>query len=210
MLEPGLKKRPQQARSVARVNAIVKATATILAEDGYENLTMAKVAAKAGVPIGTVYQFFPGKTDLVGELVVSFQGEIESFAERELTTALLEHDLAAFVNKLVQGVADIQREQSAFVCVFAGSQTDPAFEALAATLRRALTGRLSTLFAGAFPNVSAEDRERLLLTWSDITRALISSLGKGDPSQRETLITELKIALTAYAEAKLGLQLLRK
>jgi AcrR family transcriptional regulator len=203
MLEPGLRKRPQQARSIARVDAIMKATAAILAQEGYESLTVAKVAANAGVPIGTVYQFFPGKTDLVAELAALFQSKIESFAERELTAAQLKHDIATFVDKLVQGVADIQREQSAFVCVFAGSQTDPSFEALASALRQTLTVRLSTLFAGAFPNVSAENRERLLLTWSDITRALISSLDKADASQRATLISELKIALTAYAKAKL-------
>jgi len=63
------RKRPQQPRARATVEVILEATAHILARDGYEALTTNAVAARAGVSIGSVYQYFPSKEALVGELV---------------------------------------------------------------------------------------------------------------------------------------------
>ncbi len=63
------RKRPTQARSRATVTAILEATAHILAEQGYDALTTNLVAARAGVSIGSLYQYFPSKEALVGELM---------------------------------------------------------------------------------------------------------------------------------------------
>ncbi len=63
------RKKPTQGRSQATVSAILQATAHILATDGYEALSTNRVAEKAGVSIGSLYQYFPSKESLVGELV---------------------------------------------------------------------------------------------------------------------------------------------
>jgi AcrR family transcriptional regulator len=64
-----VRKRPRQVRSQATVEAILEATAHILAGQGYEALTTNAVAARAGVSIGSLYQYFPSKEALVGELM---------------------------------------------------------------------------------------------------------------------------------------------
>jgi len=58
-----------QARAVATVSSILEATAHILVADGYDRLTTNHVAARAGVSIGSLYQYFPSKESLVGELL---------------------------------------------------------------------------------------------------------------------------------------------
>jgi AcrR family transcriptional regulator len=63
------RKLPRQARAQATVTAILEATAHILAEAGYDALTTNHVAARAGVSIGSLYQYFPSKEALVGELM---------------------------------------------------------------------------------------------------------------------------------------------
>ena len=60
-LAPGLRRAPRQARSRARVGAIYAAAEKIIATDGVDGLTMRRLAEEAGVPIGTVYQFFTDK-----------------------------------------------------------------------------------------------------------------------------------------------------
>ena len=62
-------KRPTQARAKATVAAIVEATAHILSASGYDALTTNKVAERAGVSIGSLYQYFPNKEALVAEVV---------------------------------------------------------------------------------------------------------------------------------------------
>lgn len=61
-------KMPSQKRSWATYNAILEATTYILIEDGYEALTTNHVAARAGVSIASLYQYFPNKESLVATL----------------------------------------------------------------------------------------------------------------------------------------------
>jgi len=63
------RKKPKQERSAATVDAILGATARVLARDGYDHLSTNKVALQAGVSIGSLYQYFPNKEALVAALV---------------------------------------------------------------------------------------------------------------------------------------------
>lgn len=63
VLEP--RKSPVQARSAASVNAILEATIQVLLQAGKERLTTTRVALRAGVSVGTLYQYFPNKTALL-------------------------------------------------------------------------------------------------------------------------------------------------
>lgn len=62
------RKKPQQERSVATVQAILQAAAYILARDGWEAFTTNAVAEKAGVNTASLYQYFPNKEAIVAEL----------------------------------------------------------------------------------------------------------------------------------------------
>ncbi len=65
---PQPRKRPRQARSEQMVELILEATARLLAERGYAGMTTNMVAARAGVSVGSVYQYFPPKESLVAAL----------------------------------------------------------------------------------------------------------------------------------------------
>ncbi len=62
-LEP--RKTPQQSRSVITVQAINDATIQVLLKAGQERLTTVRVAERAGVSVGTLYQYFPNKQSLL-------------------------------------------------------------------------------------------------------------------------------------------------
>jgi AcrR family transcriptional regulator len=63
LLEP--RKLPVQARSSASVDAILEATIQVLLSAGKERLTTTRVALRAGVSVGTLYQYFPNKRALL-------------------------------------------------------------------------------------------------------------------------------------------------
>lgn len=65
-IEP--KKTPLQSRSRFTVDAILDAAAHILCKDGYADFNTNRVAVKAGVSIGSLYQYFPNKETLIAEL----------------------------------------------------------------------------------------------------------------------------------------------
>src|SRR4029453_18822354 len=62
------RKTPRQERSRATVDALLEAATDILERDGYAKLTTNRIAARAGVNIASLYQFFPGKDAIVAEL----------------------------------------------------------------------------------------------------------------------------------------------
>ena len=200
----GLRKKPLQARSRARVAAILKAAGSLLGEVGYDGLSTNLIAERAEVPVGSIYQFFEGKDDIVAALVEQFQDRILRLVSAQLDVDTAVHDRRAFIARLIDGIAGIQAEASAFVCVFSGSQTHARFDGLARDLRRTLTRHLDRVFAEAFPRLPKDDRGRMLAAWSDITGAMIANLDRSKPGERGKLLEELKTILGTYLDAKLA------
>ncbi|WP_420042423.1 TetR family transcriptional regulator [Bordetella genomosp. 9] len=62
------RKQPQQARSTELVAAILQAAAQVLSKEGAARFTTARVAEKAGVSVGSVYQYFPNKAAILFRL----------------------------------------------------------------------------------------------------------------------------------------------
>ena len=63
-----LRKKPKQARSEASVSIILQAAIQVLAKEGAARFTTARVAEKAGVSIGSLYQYFPNKAAILFRL----------------------------------------------------------------------------------------------------------------------------------------------
>lgn len=61
---------PRQKRAQVTVDVILEATAHVLRTIGYDALTTNKVADAAGVSVGSLYQYFPGKDALVMALML--------------------------------------------------------------------------------------------------------------------------------------------
>ena len=202
----GLRKLPTQARSRERVADILKATSSLLGEVGYDGLSTNLVAERAKVPVGSIYQFFKTKDDIVAALVEEFQGRILRLASEQLDAAGAARDRHAFIARLVEGIAGIQAETSAFICVFSGSPSHPRFDGLARELRRTLIDHLDRVFAESFPKLPREERRRMLAAWSDMTGALAANLDRSRPTERGRLLEELKLILGAYLDAKLAAQ----
>ncbi len=98
VLEP--RKSPVQARSAASVDAILEATIQILLRVGKERLTTTRVALRAGVSVGTLYQYFPNKSALLQAALKRHLDEVTDAIEfvckeqkgrtlREMVTALI-------------------------------------------------------------------------------------------------------------------------
>ncbi len=68
------RKTPGQTRSLATVAAILEAAARILETEGFDAYSTNAVAARAGVSIGSLYQYFPGK-DSITRALISSSGE---------------------------------------------------------------------------------------------------------------------------------------
>ena len=62
------RRRPKQARSSDLVSAILEAAVQVLAKEGGKRFTTARVAERAGVSVGSLYQYFPNKASILFRL----------------------------------------------------------------------------------------------------------------------------------------------
>lgn len=80
LLQP--RKLPVQARSTASVEAILEATIQVLLGMGKERLTTTRVAMRAGVSVGTLYQYFLNKSALLQAALRRHMDEVTEAVER--------------------------------------------------------------------------------------------------------------------------------
>lgn len=75
---------PRQQRSAATVEVILEAATRVLARESLEGFNTNRVAAVAGVSVGSVYQYFPNKTALVSALIDRTQAALAESLRRLL------------------------------------------------------------------------------------------------------------------------------
>lgn len=96
------RKRPSQQRSSATVQAILQATTHILEHDGYAKLTTNRIAEKAGVNIASLYQYFPNKEAIIGELQYRHVKEMRQATQEVLSDSAHSDDLLQILPALVR------------------------------------------------------------------------------------------------------------
>jgi AcrR family transcriptional regulator len=81
------RKKASQERSRATVCALIEATARILVREGFDKASTNRIAAMAGVSVGSLYQYFPSKEALVAAVIERHQQEIMQVVRGELAQA---------------------------------------------------------------------------------------------------------------------------
>jgi AcrR family transcriptional regulator len=76
-----------QKRSRATVDALIEATARVLIKEGYDRASTNKIAALAGVSIGSLYQYFPSKEALVAAVIERHTQELSQVTHNALLKA---------------------------------------------------------------------------------------------------------------------------
>ena len=98
---PEPRKAPRQARSTATVEAIRTATVQVLLADGSTRLTTTRVAERAGVSVGTLYQYYPHKRALLFAVLERHLQTIE-----RTMLAAVERLAGSDLRTIAHGVAD--------------------------------------------------------------------------------------------------------
>ncbi|MFM0739225.1 TetR/AcrR family transcriptional regulator [Paraburkholderia xenovorans] len=103
------RKQPQQARSQVTVDAIFDATIQVLLAEGLQRLTTIRVAERAGVSVGTLYQYFPQKQALLFavlqrhlERIVKAVEDAAASAHNECLSTMVKAVVTAFVKAKTQ------------------------------------------------------------------------------------------------------------
>ena len=102
------RKDASQGRSRATVDALVEATARILVREGFDKASTNRIAAKAGVSVGSLYQYFPSKEALVAAVMERHNKELMQFVRGKLA-AVGSLPLERAVRELVAAAIEAHR-----------------------------------------------------------------------------------------------------
>ena len=95
------RRKPSQQRSKQVVEALIEATGQVIAERGLGQATTNHIAARAGVSVGSLYQYFANKEELLAALFDKLVDDLGQAVDRGLPL-LLDADLPTMVRGLLQ------------------------------------------------------------------------------------------------------------
>lgn len=123
-----VRRQPTQERAKARVERILAAASELIAETGSDTVRMTEVAARAGIPIGSLYQYFPDKASILRTLALRFmervrEGLREGFAGIENAA-----DALACVDATLEAYYATFIEEPVVRDIWSGTQSDKALQ----------------------------------------------------------------------------------
>jgi AcrR family transcriptional regulator len=120
--EPARSRRePQQARSRARVAQILLAADAILSEEGVAALTVRRIAERADVPIGSIYQFFGDKGAVIDAVARAYLTESDAAIEELVQAAETgEGDWSDPVGRMLDTFVGLYRSHPGYVALWSG------------------------------------------------------------------------------------------
>ena len=191
-----LRRRPTQDRSRERFARILDATRFLLLDTGIEALGCEAIAAHAGIPVGTVYQFFPNKFAIVCELdrldTVSVADALDAFA-----TQIPTPDWPEQLDDLVGHLAHSWRVDPSRRAVWLSMQATPATREAALAHQQLLASRVARLIAPLTPGTHRRERETIGLVAVHLCFSMLN-FSVRDGHAHPTAVRELKRMLRAY------------
>ena len=191
------RKTPVQARSASTVEAILQAAVQVLLREG-KQLTTTRVAARAGVSVGTLYQYFPNKSSLLQTLL---KQHLDGVAEAVESACGSMHGQPLATMAEAAAVAFVEakfRHLDASAALYAISddlEGKRIAYAMHGRVIAALSGMMQTAPDARFaaPGASAEV---LLHAMAGVSRGALER--KAHPAAKESLCRELTLLAQGY------------
>lgn len=113
------RKEPNQERARETVENIVGATAHILEREGFEKISTNRIAEKAGVSIGSLYQYFPTKEAIFSFMMDRYVKSQTEMIDRILAERESSADLKETIRIVISAIMESKIHQSRFQKMFA-------------------------------------------------------------------------------------------
>ena len=194
-----LRRVPVQGRSVARVQRMLDACAELVDQVGYEALTTTMLAERAGVAIGSVYQFFPDKRAIVQALT---QRNLEAYLER--ITARFANDRFGHwwdvVDAGIDEYIDMHRNAPGFRTLHFGDVVDVHLLDAERDNNTIIAERLAGLLVGQIGATAGPRLDFALAIAVEAGDALIKMAFRRDPEGDEAVLVEAKTLIRDYLQ----------
>ena len=189
---------PIQARGVRRVDAILDAANELLAEVGYDALTLTTVADRSGSNIASLYRFFTNKEQLIDALADRIAFRLRGVAGTVLDVSLATMPIKVFIDNLVDPLAEVAAEYPGLGALM--GRIEKRHRAVDAEI----AARLEAIVAARAPRIPQDELVTIVRMTMGIVRAGVQLIARVPEHRRQGTIAEFKTVLRSYFEARLG------
>jgi len=197
----GIRRKPTQARGQLRVDEILDAAERLAQTTSWEKLTTNHIAREAGVPIGSLYQFFANKQAIAQALVERYVASLEK-AFADLPKHIETMTPADLVNVTFDSLLAMTQKHSGFQAMLLTTNEDSEIGKISAPIRKVLRANIERLLAVRAPWMSEEERSLHTLVTHVASRAVLAeSVGMmthGDSATGQKLLQQARLMQTAY------------
>ena len=193
---------PTQARSREKVERILDAAIDLAVESGSLDIKMTELAKRAGVAVGTLYQFFPSRSALIGKLFDREMTSIDQGIADALEGAKSLEDIESRIEQRLHHDLGLLRSQPGLFVIWSSPTVDPVIQAadFANTRKNAL--RLSEHLQDLFPqriDQQAVHATALLVChlWSSVLRLCVLC----EPSETDAIIRQYARMLASHGQS---------
>src|SRR5580704_13507644 len=190
---------PKRQRGKQRVAELLNAAAAIFGEKGYETATMTEIAARAGAPIGSLYQFFPVKEALADTLVQNYVALLVSDLEG-IEARARAIDAAVIVEALFGLLRAHPRERAA-VLPLAEARMDERTRRT--TFRHMLRRHIAAILRAHAPALTAEAARDIAVVVLSLMKAANTLSDEEGLPGRAAGLRELQALTVQYLEQRL-------
>jgi len=121
---------PTQQRSRERFERILASAAEIMAEKGSEAFRMSDIVERTGVPFGSLYQYFPDKTAIIGTLAERHNAVGRDCVRRDLSAVKVARDLHPALCRIVDSYYQMFIDVPVMRDIWQATQADRALQKL--------------------------------------------------------------------------------
>lgn len=191
-----LRHRPVQQRGIERFQLILAAGRKLLATAGLERFTMEDVATTAGVPVGSVYQYFPNKYALVAEIA---RQDTDVLVNALLNASVVfpSEDWQGLTDNVIRRMAEMWAGDPWRPAVYAAMRSTAATRELATHHNRMIAEAVTKPLAPLTAHVSDAQRMRIALVIVETCQALLH-LTVQTGTMDEATLAEVQRLMRAY------------
>ncbi|MFR9728046.1 TetR family transcriptional regulator [Saccharopolyspora sp. MS10] len=191
-----LRRKPVQQRSTQRVEKMLESCAQLIDELGYEGVTTTLIAERAGVAVGSLYQFFPDKRAVVQELTRRNLHRFVTAIGERFATAELAHWWDA-VDTVIDVYITMHRDVPAFSRLHFGDVVDLRLLDESKDNNAVIADKLIELLGERFP-LDDEDLALPLSVAVEAADAVLNLAFRRDAAGDEQLVAETKELVRGY------------
>jgi len=189
---PAARREPAQQRSRERVERMLSAASALIEEKGSDAMRMGEVAEKAGVSIGSLYQFFPDKAAIIRTLAERYNAAGRDCIEAELAGVSSKAELCAAFSRLIDIYYGLFLSEPVMRDVWSGMQADKALREVELAESRLNGALLADAMARVRPSAARRELERsafLIMSLGESTMRLAVSV---EPAEGKALVETYK------------------